>query len=102
MLLNDIMGPKIELTAQWKVFMYILEHTDGDTKLFVRTYQEIKDDTGVSEMTINKVFKIMQEIGCITKLGNSRWRVDMVEGYSDTCDGIQPFVVAKEPFKESH
>jgi len=101
MLLNDIMGPKIELTAQWKVLMYILEHTDGNTKLFVRTYKEIKDDIGVSEMTISKVFQKMQKIGCITKLGNSHWRINMVEGYSDTCDGIQPFVIAKEPFRES-
>lgn len=77
------------------VLIYVLQHTNGDTRIFSRTYNQIQKDTGVSQMTIAKAFKYMQDKGALEYLGNSRWLNYMVEEYSDTCDGPEFYVENK-------
>lgn len=94
MLLNQLFE-KREPTPQYKVFMYIISHTDGDTKIFKGTYKEIQEKTGVSQMTIANVFDIMKKIGAVVYVKKGEWKVPIVEGYSRTYDGFEPYVVSE-------
>lgn len=60
---------------QWEVLMYIIEHTDIETKLFTRTYNQIEQDVQVSQATIAKVFKKLQDNHFIERKGNLGWVV---------------------------
>ena len=77
------------------VAFYVLQHTDGHTKIFNRTYNQIQKDTGASQGTIAKVFKYMESIGALEDLGNSKWVNNVVEGYSSSCDGPEFYVENK-------
>ena len=66
-----------------RLVMYILQHTDGNTKVFSRTYKQIQEDTGISYMTIADVFKKLEADGTLIHTSKSEWFVPAVVGYSD-------------------
>ena len=68
------------------ILIYLMEHADDDF-IFTGTYSQIQKDLDVSQMTIATTFAKLQEIGSITHLGGSKWRVNLLERTSDTCDG---------------
>ena len=85
----------LEPSKSMAVIMYVLQHTDGDTRIFSRTYNQIQKDTGVSQATIAKVFKYMESKGAIEYLGKSRWMNYVVKGASYRCDGPEFYVENK-------
>ena len=87
----DIIPPN----AAEKVLLYILEHVDRNL-FFYRTYDQIQKDTGASQPTISKVFRVMQDAGAIEHVGKTKWKLTgIAKGWSDTCDGFDFFVENK-------
>lgn len=84
-----------------RLIEYFIVHTDGDTKLFKRTYKEIQADTGISQVTIANAMKHMESTGAAEYLGNSTWRNNMVLDYTaDYNDGFEfTYFQAENPFK---
>lgn len=68
------------------VVNYILSHTDGDSKVFKRTYIEIQKETGVSQVTISKVIRTMENLQFLEKLGKGCWKNNMILGKSRVAD----------------
>lgn len=61
---------------QIEVFAYICENTNPTNNLFIGTYKKINKDTGVSEPTIARIIKKLQEKGFIKKVQNGVWFVN--------------------------
>ena len=61
---------------QVDVFIYIVEHTDPSTNIFLGTYKKIAKDVGVSEPTIAKIIKKLQAHNFIRKVQSGAWRVN--------------------------
>lgn len=72
--------------------LYLISHTDSDTKIFESTIAQIQRDLGISDKTISRYFKILQENGTVVNVGKNRWYVKAVIGDSDTCDGPNWYV----------
>lgn len=78
-------------TKSMQLLMYIMEHTD-EHLVFSRTYTQMQKDLNVSRVTIASSFKILQNIGVINYLGNSRWKVNLLGEGSDSADGDEYYV----------
>ncbi|MDP7981530.1 replication/maintenance protein RepL [Bacillus sp. WLY-B-L8] len=61
---------------QLDVLIYILEHTEQATNTFIGTYKKISKGANVSEPTIAKIMKKLQENNFITKIQNGVWQVN--------------------------
>jgi len=61
---------------QLDVFIYIAENTNQSTNLFIGTYKQISKDVGVSEPTIAKIMKKLQENSFIMKKQNGVYLVN--------------------------
>lgn len=72
--------------------LYLISHTDPKTQIFNKTYKEISKDLDISEPTISKYFKKLESLGSIERVCLGSWRVKLVMGVSDTCDGPDIFV----------
>lgn len=94
-MLLDNLFEFIKPSKSEQLIMYIIQHTDGDTQIFSRTYSRIQKDLGISKNTISRVMNTLQESGTIDYLGGSKWRIKAVTGYSDTCDGPGFYVTNK-------
>ena len=90
MLVEEIYDKLPGKSKQFEVLLYVIQHTDVDNKLFSRTYGQIERDVKVSQPTIAKVFRILQENGFIEKQGHSGWKVNVgLEKASDyTSEGF--------------
>lgn len=62
-------------SKQIDVLIYILEHTEQANNTFVGTYKKIAKEAKVSEPTIAKIMKKLQENQFITKVQNGVWQV---------------------------
>lgn len=60
---------------QLDVLIYILENTDQANNTFIGTYKKIAENAKVSEPTIAKIMKKLQENNFITKIQNGVWQV---------------------------
>ena len=63
-------------SKQVDVFIYIVENTDQSKNLFIGTYKKISDDLQVSQPTIARMFKKLQEKNFIKKVQNGVWFVN--------------------------
>lgn len=63
-------------TKQVDIFVYIIENTNLSTNLFIGTYSEISKNIKVSEPTIAKVFKKLQENNFITKIRGGLYTIN--------------------------
>lgn len=72
--------------------LYLIGHADPSTKIFSETYKQIQKDLGISEPTISRFFKILEESGTIARAGFGKWYIKAVVGESDSCDGPDFFV----------
>jgi len=64
-------------SKQLDVFIYIVSNTNQSTNMFVGTYREISQATSVSEPTIAKIMKKLQEKNFIAKrLKHGAWYVN--------------------------
>jgi len=62
-------------SKQVDVLVYILENTEQANNTFVGTYKKIAKEAQVSEPTIAKIMKKLQENNFITKVQNGVWQV---------------------------
>ena len=63
-------------SKQADVVVYIAENTNTSNNLFVGTYKKIAEATGISEPTISKTLKKLQENELIKKIQNGVWLVN--------------------------
>ena len=63
-------------SKQLDIFIYIVENTDPNKNIFLGTYQKIAKDTGVSEPTIAKLMKKLQNNHFIKRIQNGAWFVN--------------------------
>ncbi|MEC5308903.1 replication/maintenance protein RepL, partial [Bacillus thuringiensis] len=61
---------------QLDIFIYIAENTNQSNNLFIGTYKQISTDVGVSEPTIAKLMKKLQENNFIKKKQNGVYIVN--------------------------
>lgn len=61
---------------QLDIFIYIAENTNQSNNLFIGTYKQISQDVGVSEPTIAKLMKKLQENNFIKKKQNGVYIVN--------------------------
>lgn len=71
----------MNLSKGAQIVYYILKHTDGETKIFSKTYKEIQNATGASQPTIAKVFDVLEGCGALVRAGFGKWYVPAVIGY---------------------
>jgi len=83
---------KLDMTKSMELLFYLIQNTDVRSKIFRRTYKEIQKDTGASERTIARVIKYLESKGILEHVGTSEWRNNLVEEYSDRCDGEEFYV----------
>lgn len=63
-------------SKQLDIFIYIVMNTSQATNLFVGTYKKIAAEVNVSEPTIAKIMKKLQENNFIRRVQNGVWRVN--------------------------
>lgn len=63
-------------SKQLDIFIYIAENTKPGENLFIGTYKQIAKDVKVSESTIAKLMKKLQDNGFIRKVQNGVWFVN--------------------------
>ncbi|MEC2866713.1 replication/maintenance protein RepL [Bacillus cereus] len=63
-------------SKQLDIFIYIAENTNQSNNLFIGTYKQISKDVGVSEPTIAKLMKKLQENNFIKKKQNGVYLVN--------------------------
>lgn len=63
-------------SKQLDVFIYLVENTQQSNNTFIGTYKKISADVGVSQPTIAKIMKKLQEHGFIKRLQNGAWLVN--------------------------
>lgn len=61
---------------QLDIFIYIAENTNQATNIFLGTYKKISKDVGVSEPTIAKIMKKLQENNFIKRIQAGAWLVN--------------------------
>lgn len=63
-------------SKQVDIFIFIVENTDPSTNVFIGTYKHIAKSLGVSEPTIAKIMKKLQEHRFIKRVQNGVWLVN--------------------------
>lgn len=63
-------------SKQVDIFIYIVENTNQSNNVFLGTYKKIAKDVGVSEPTIAKIMKKLQDNNFIKKMQNGAWLVN--------------------------
>lgn len=63
-------------SKQLDVFLFIVENTSAENNVFLGTYREISHKVGVSQPTIARIMKKLQENGFIKKKQNGAWFVN--------------------------
>ena len=62
---------------RFNITMYVLVHTDPDTKIFKATSYRVAKDTNVDRITVIRMFDDLEAKGCITPAGKNEWRVNL-------------------------
>ena len=92
----DTLIEALEQSKQVRILMYIISHANPDDRVFSKTYKQISKDLNVSEPTIAKTLKKLESVNTIERVGNGRWLVKVISGYSDTCDGPGLYIERKD------
>lgn len=85
--IDDVIN-KLTLSQAEEVVYYIIRHTDGDTKIFSRSYNQIQKDLNVTAKTVAKVFKLLEANGTLIRAGLGRWYVPAVIGYEPNDEDV--------------
>lgn len=90
-------------SKQVDVFIYIMENTNQTNNLFIGTYKKICKDVHVSEPTIAKIMKKLQENNFIKRVQNGVWMVNpqiMLKGNDHKQQLLLSYFQAEEPADE--
>ncbi len=85
---------------QLDVFIYIVENTDQSSNLFIGTYKKIAKDVHVSEPTISKIMKKLQENDFVRKVQNGVWMVNpnlLMKGNDNKRQILLSYYQSEEP-----
>lgn len=63
-------------SRQLDVFIYILEHTDSSTNLFIGTYREVACEISCSTNTVSKIMRKLQDQGFLKKIRNGIYAIN--------------------------
>ena len=90
-------------SKQLDVFIYIVENTNQASNLFIGTYKKISKDTNVSEPTIAKIMKKLQEHNFVKKVQNGVWFVNpnlLMKGNDHKRQILLSYYNSDEPIEE--
>ena len=88
---------------QVDIFIYIVENTNQSTNMFVGTYKKIAKDVGVSEPTIAKIMRKLQDNNFIKKVQNGLWLVNpniLMKGNDTKRQILLSYYQSDEPINE--
>lgn len=90
-------------SKQVDIFIYIVENTNQSNNTFIGTYKKIAKDLNVSEPTISKIMKKLQENGFVKKVQNGAWMVNpniLMKGNDSKRQILLSYYEADEPIDE--
>lgn len=90
-------------SKQLDVFIYIVENTNQSNNTFLGTYKKIAKDVGVSEPTISKIMKKLQENNFVKKIQSGAWLVNpniLMKGNDTKRQILLTYYESEEPINE--
>ena len=90
-------------SKQVDIFIYIVENTDPSKNIFIGTYKKISDDLQVSQPTIARMFKKLQENNFVRKIQNGVWLVNpniLMKGNDQKRQILLSYHESEEPINE--
>ena len=90
-------------SKQLDVFVFIVENTNQANNTFLGTYKHIAKEVGVSEPTIAKIMKKLQENNFIKKIQNGAWLVNpniLMKGNDHKRQILLSYYESEEPINE--
>lgn len=90
-------------SKQVDVFIFIVENTNQANNTFLGTYKHISKEVGVSEPTIAKIMKKLQENNFIKKIQNGAWLVNpniLMKGNDTKRQILLSYYESEEPINE--
>lgn len=90
-------------SKQVDVFIYVVENTNQSNNIFLGTYRKISEDCKVSEPTIAKIMKKLQENNFIKKVQNGAWLVNpniLMKGNDQKRQILLSYYESNEPLNE--
>lgn len=90
-------------SKQLDIFIYIVENTNQSNNTFLGTYKKIAAELNVSEPTIAKLFKKLQDKNFIKKLQSGAWIVNpniLMRGNDTKRQILLSYYQAEEPINE--
>lgn len=88
---------------QLDVFIFIVENTNPTNNTFIGTYKHISKSVGVSEPTIAKIMKKLQENNFVKKIQNGAWLVNpniLMKGSDTKRQILLSYYESDEPVNE--
>lgn len=90
-------------SKQVDVFIYIVENTNQSNNTFIGTYKKISADVGVSQPTIAKIMKKLQDNNFIKRAQNGVWFVNpniLMKGNDQKRQILLSYYESEEPINE--
>ena len=90
-------------SKQLDVFIFIVENTNQSNNTFLGTYKHISKSIGVSEPTIAKIMKKLQENNFVKKIQNGAWLVNpniLMKGNDHKRQILLTYYESEEPINE--
>lgn len=90
-------------SKQLDVFVFVVENTNQSNNIFLGTYKHISKEVGVSEPTIAKIMKKLQENNFIKKIQNGAWLVNpniLMKGNDTKRQILLSYYQNEEPINE--
>lgn len=90
-------------SKQVDIFIYIVENTNQSNNVFLGTYKKIAKDVGVSEPTIAKIMKKLQDNNFIKKMQAGAWLVNpniLMKGNDNKRQILLSYYESEEPINE--
>lgn len=90
-------------SKQLDIFIYICENTNPTTNTFIGTYGKIAKDVGVSQTTIAKIMKKLQQNNFIKKVQNGVWLINadiLMKGNDNKRQMLLSYYNSEEPINQ--
>lgn len=90
-------------SKQLDIFIYIVENTNQANNTFLGTYKKIAKDVGVSEPTIAKIMKKLQENNFVKRIQAGAWLVNpniLMKGNDTKRQILLSYYECEEPINE--
>lgn len=90
-------------SKQLDIFIYIVENTNQHNNTFIGTYKKIAKDVGVSEPTISRIMKKLQDNNFIRKIQNGVWLINpniLMKGNDNKRQILLTYYDSEEPINQ--